>query len=131
MQAVLLCATSLSTLPLSRPRPFFFSHVPVTTCPPTIKQLAPHSRPHTLPSLAMQVAIAVVDAHGAVIVLKRMTGCAPGSFDKFALAKARTASSLLMSSREFCEKYGPSLYTPRSHRFLRSNPPSFPSNSPL
>ena len=50
------------------------------------------------------VAIAVLDPGGAVIVSKRMTGCAPGSYDRFAHAKAYTASSLQMSSRTFRDK---------------------------
>lgn len=51
------------------------------------------------------IAVSVVDASSDVIVQKRMDGCPGPNFAKFALAKAVTASSLMMSSRTFSAKY--------------------------
>lgn len=51
------------------------------------------------------ISVSVVDASSEIIVQKRMTGCPSGAFPKFALAKAVTASSLLMPSRSFSAKY--------------------------
>ena len=51
------------------------------------------------------VTVSIVDAASQIIVQKRMTGCPSGSFPKFSLAKAVAASSLMMPSRNFSQKY--------------------------
>lgn len=51
------------------------------------------------------ISVSVVDASSEIIVQKRMDGCPSPNFAKFALAKAVTASSLMMPSRSFSAKY--------------------------
>jgi uncharacterized protein GlcG (DUF336 family) len=51
------------------------------------------------------IAVVVLDAAGHTVVSKRMDGCSPVGYDKFALAKANTAIITRSSSRSFRDKY--------------------------
>jgi uncharacterized protein GlcG (DUF336 family) len=51
------------------------------------------------------IAVVVVDIYGELIVSKREDGCAGTLYHEIALAKAKTCTSLLMSSRAVRDKY--------------------------
>jgi len=51
------------------------------------------------------VTVTVLDAHGSILVQKRMDNCPDGAYRKFSFAKARTCIHLQSSSRSMRQKY--------------------------
>ena len=77
------------------------------------------------------ITVTVLDAHGHVLVQKRMDACPPGVYPQLSCAKAKTCIHLQTSSRQFRQKYlVQTTATTTTHNQDENDPSSMLSLSP-